>query len=255
MRDTWNPWHGCRKYSEGCAHCYVYRRDAMYGLDSTEVRQTADFNLPVRRHRDGSWKIPSGAHIYACMTSDFFLEDADRWRDDAWGFINRRSDVTFSIITKRILRAADCLPMNWGEGYPNVRLGLTCENQGRADERMDAFLALPVQNRFIVCEPMLGKIDLSPWLARGGITCVIAGGESGPDARPLYYEWVLALRDQCAANQVRFHFKQTGANFVKDGRRYRIERRLQSAQAKRAGIDWQRTEGDTSMTRALSDHD
>ena len=73
---------------------------------------------------------------------------------------------------------------------------------------------------------------------------MIAGGESGPDARPLRYEWVLALRDQCAANQVGFHFKQTGANFIKDGRRYRIERRLQSAQARRAGIDWHQSKGD-----------
>ena len=70
---TWNPWHGCRKYSEGCLNCYVYRRDASVGRDASIVARTKDFDLPLRRRRDGGFAIPPGAHVYACLTSDFFL--------------------------------------------------------------------------------------------------------------------------------------------------------------------------------------
>ena len=236
MDGCWNPWHGCQKYSEGCLNCYVYRRDATVGRESSEVARTAEFDLPVKKRRDGGFKLEAGSHVYACMTSDFFLPDADAWREGAWRMIRARPDVSFTIITKRILRMADCLPADWGEGYENVEIALTCENQRRADERMDAFLSLPIRRRFIVCEPMLGPIDLGRRLD-GRVRVVVAGGESGPNARELRYEWVLSLREQCREAGVGFYFKQTGANFVKDGLRYRIERRLQMAQAKKAKID------------------
>ncbi len=218
MDGCWNPWHGCQKYSEGCLNCYVYRRDATVGRESSEVARTAEFDLPVKKRRDGGFKLEAGSHVYACMTSDFFLPDADAWREGAWRMIRARPDVSFSIITKRILRMADCLPADWGEGYENVEIGLTCENQRRADERMDA------------------PIDLGRRLD-GRVRVVVAGGESGPNARELRYEWVLSLREQCREAGVGFYFKQTGANFVKDGKRYKIERRLQMAQAKKAKID------------------
>ena len=237
MNDAWNPWHGCRKYSEGCMHCYVYRRDALYGKDSSIVRRTSSFRLPVSKDRTGAWKVPSGSHLYACMTSDFFLDEADAWREEAWNMIRQRQDLSFTIITKRVPRMRECLPADWGNGWPNVEFGVTAENQRRAQERMDAFLSIPAFRRFVLCEPMLEAIDLSPWLASGALSLVIAGGESGPQARPLCYDWVLALREQCARAHVRFHFKQTGANFIKDGRRYHIERYLQAPQARRAKID------------------
>ena len=234
--EIWNPWHGCIKYSEGCLNCYVYRRDASVGRDASQVFRTKEFDLPLRKRRDGSYALPAGGHIYACMTSDFFLPEADAWRAEAWHCIRARPDVSFSIITKRIVRAAECLPPDWGAGYENVEIGVTCENQRRASERMDVFLRLPVRRRFVICEPLLGPVDLSPWLD-GRVAEVVAGGESGPEAREMRYEWVLELREQCRRAGVGFHFKQTGANFVKDGRRYRVERRLQMAQAKKAGID------------------
>ena len=77
---------------------------------------------------------------------------------------------------------------------------------------------------------------MEKYLASGLIERVTCGGESGPDARPCRYEWILSMRDQCAAYRVPFTFKQTGAVFVKDGRTYHIERRLQMAQAKKSGI-------------------
>ena len=115
----WNPWHGCHKISEGCLNCYMFRRDALYDKDSTVVTKTAKFNAPVKSKRDGSYAIPSGI-VYACMTSDFFIEEADEWRKDAWRFISERSDLHFVIITKRIHRFEVSLPDDWGEGYENV---------------------------------------------------------------------------------------------------------------------------------------
>ena len=108
----WNPWHGCHKISEGCLNCYMFRRDALYDKDSTVVTKTANFNAPVKRKRDGSYAIQSGV-VYACMTSDFFIEEADEWRKDAWRFIRERSDLHFVIITKRIHRFEVSLPDDW----------------------------------------------------------------------------------------------------------------------------------------------
>ncbi len=80
----WNLWHGCHKKSEGCQHCYVYRRDAELEKDSNVVSKTSTFNLPIRRDRQGNWKVPSGTLMWTCFTSDFSIEEADEWREDAW---------------------------------------------------------------------------------------------------------------------------------------------------------------------------
>ena len=232
----WNPWHGCAKYSEGCAHCYVYRRDESVGRDASEVFRTSTFGEPVARRRNGEYKIEPGSHVFACMTSDFFLDAADAWRAEAWEIIRERQDVSFTIITKRVLRVADCLPDDWGGGWSNVRILATVENQRRADERLPVLLSLPFCRKGIVCEPLLGPIDFRGMLT-DEIASVIVGGESGPDARELRFEWVLSIREQCAAAGIAFGFKQTGANFIKGGRRYFIERRFQHSQAKKAEID------------------
>lgn len=233
---TWNPWHGCRKLSAGCKNCYVYREDAAHGRDASKVARTVKFDLPVKRARDGSYKIPSGATIYTCFTSDFFIEEADAWRPEAWRMMRERQDLDFMFITKRIDRVSACLPTDWDEGYPNVSVGCTCENRRTADYRLPLFRSAPIKKRFIVCEPLLERIDLSPYLG-SWIDSVVVGGESGEGARPCDYAWVLDIRSQCEAAGVPFRFKQTGANFIKDGKRYKIERKYQHAQAKKAGID------------------
>lgn len=189
----WNPWHGCKKYSEGCLNCYVYRIDARHGKDSSLIIKNKDFNLPLRKNRKGGFKVPPGETLYTCFSSDFFLEEADPWRADAWQIIKYRSDVNFFIITKRILRVRALLPANWGEGYPNITIACTAENQKRADERLPEYLDLPIKNKIIICEPLLGPINLKAYLS-GGISGVIAGGESGEEARTSNYDWFLALR-------------------------------------------------------------
>ncbi|HWQ59458.1 MAG TPA: DUF5131 family protein [Clostridia bacterium] len=233
---TWNLWHGCHKLSPGCKNCYVYRTDAAHGRDAAAVAKTAAFDLPVRRGRDGAYKVPAGATVYTCFTSDFLLEDADAWRPDAWRMMRERGDLDFLFITKRIERMAACLPTDWGAGYANVAVGCTCENQRMADFRLPVFRAAPVKTRLIICEPLLERIDLSPYLG-SWVESVVVGGESGSEARPCDYGWVLDIRRQCVAAGVAFRFKQTGANFIKDGHTYKIERKHQHAQAKKANID------------------
>lgn len=233
----WNPWHGCEKYSAGCMHCYVYRRDGMYELDASQIRKNAAFGLPVRKKRDGCYCLNTSETVGTCFTSDFFLDKADAWRPDAWRMMRERSDLRFFFITKRILRFYVGLPDDWGDGYPNVSIGVTCENQQTAEERLPFFKTLPIREKHIICEPMLEAIDLEPYLGND-IFQVCAGGESGADARLMRYEWVADLREQCMRHGVRFYFKQTGARFEKDGRIYRIDRREQLRQAKKSGLSW-----------------
>lgn len=241
MALMWNLWHGCRRVSEGCRYCYMYRTDAQHGIDSTQVRKTGQFFLPKARKRNGDYKIPAGEIVWTCMTSDFFIEEADAWRPEAWALMQSRPDLRFMMITKRIERAAQCLPADWGEGYANVSVGCTVENNCEAARRLPIFREFPAAHRFIVCEPLLEAVDLSPWLG-AWVERVVAGGESGNDAgegaRPCDFDWVLDLRRQCVAAQVAFTFHQTGSLLVKDGRLYRLPRSLMHAQARKAGVDF-----------------
>ncbi len=219
-------------------HCYVYRIDENHNRSqqSMECRKTGSFALPIRRTRKGEYKIPSGTAVYTCFTSDFFIKDADEWRDEAWNIIRRRSDCSFIFYTKRIDRIYDCLPDDWGDGYDNVTIGCTAENQKMADCRLPIFLAAPIKHRIIGVEPILEKIDISAYLD-SRIESVSVGGESGEDARVCDYKWVLDIREQCRNRGISFSFHQTGANFVKDGRHYSIPRGLQGIQARKANID------------------
>lgn len=234
---NWNPWHGCHKISAGCAHCYVYRADNRHGKDANQVTKTSNFYLPISHARDGSYKIAPGSFVWTCFTSDFLLEDADLWRKEAWRMIRERSDCEFLFITKRITRFLQCIPDDWGEeGYLNVSICCTVENQAKADERLPVFQQVPIRHKMIVCEPLLERLDLSSYLG-DWVESVTVGGESGNDARICDYDWILDIRRQCIAANIPFRFKQTGANFVKDGKRYTIKRILQHAQARKANIN------------------
>jgi len=142
MSAKWNPWHGCHKISEGCRNCYVYRIDGYHGKDSSVIAKTKDFYLPARRTRGKNYKIPPGETVFTCFTSDFLLEDADAWRVEAWEMMRLRSDLNFFIITKRIHRLQSVLPPNWGEGYDNVSIACTVEDQQSADYRLPICLKL-----------------------------------------------------------------------------------------------------------------
>lgn len=235
----WNPWHGCTKISPGCRYCYVYRQDEMYGSEiaSSFCRKTAAFDLPVKLKRDKSYKIPSGTVVFTCFTSDFLLKDADQWRAECWEMIKTRSDLKFYFFTKRIDRLSECIPSDWGDGYENVLIGCTVENQQMADYRLPIFMSLPIRHKSVIVSPLIGPVDISDYID-STIEEVSVGGESGMNARLCDFDWVLDLRRQCIEKNVPFLFHQTGAYLRKDGRTYRIPRRLQHSQARRANIDY-----------------
>ncbi len=153
--------------------------------------------------------------------------------------IRLRPDLRFYIVTKRPERIAACLPDDWGDGWENVVICCTVENQHRADERLPLFRPLPLRHKHLICEPLLTDIDFGNGLQGGWIEQVTVGGESGNEARECRYEWVLHLREQCMAQEVAFMFKQTGRHFVKDGRTYILDHYTAMQQARKAHINYQ----------------
>lgn len=239
MHDIWNPWHGCRKCSEGCANCYMFTMDRMRGLDGSVVRRNkGGFDFPLQHLRDGSLKVKPGELIRICMNSDFLVEEADAWRDEVWQIIAQRPDVRFFILTKRPERFAVCLPPDWGDGWDNVMLNVSCENQRRADERIPVLLATPAKHKGIMCAPFIGPVDVGCYLDAGtGIEQVVCGGENYEGARLCDYRWVVSLYEQCRSRDVTFAFIETGSRFVKDGRVYHIRNKnLQAQQAYKSGL-------------------
>jgi protein gp37 len=202
---TWNPWQGCNKVSSGCDNCYMFtEREGRWGIKSNVVTRSAPttFNKPLK------WKDP--AKVFTCSWSDFFHVDADKWRDEAWDIIRRTPHLTYQILTKRAHRIHDHLPDDWGEGWDNVWLGVSCEEQRFSYlQRIYHLSCIPAKVRFISAEPLLGKVVI-PVEYMSQINWVISGGESGPNARPADINWFRSLRDQCAEHNVAYWHKQNG---------------------------------------------
>lgn len=240
MHDIWNPWHGCVKCSEGCQNCYMFFLDRVRDRNGADIYRTkAGFTYPLQKKKDGRFKIRSGELIRVCMSSDFFLEEADSWRDDAWRIMRERSDVKFFLLTKRPQRVQNCLPDEWGDGWDNIIFNVTCENQYRADERIPILLKLPFKHKGIMCAPFIGPISIGKYLTTGQIEQVICGGENYDGSRVCDFEWVKALRAECVAANISFCFIETGTNFVKDGRRYYMpKKQTQSEMAYKSGVNY-----------------
>ena len=194
---TWNPGHGCTKVSPGCAHCYMYREKKRYGQEpATVVRSKTTFDAPLK------WKEPQ--LVFTCSWSDFFIEEADPWRHEAWEIIRSTPQHAYQILTKRSQRIATSLPQGWP--FENVWLGVSVENP-HFYGRIEMLRKIPAFVRFLSLEPLLAPM---PHLPLAGISWVIVGGESGPGCRPMKPEWVREIRDQCARGGVPFFFKQWG---------------------------------------------
>ena len=174
--------------------------------------------------------------VYLGFSTDFLLPEADEWRKECWDMIRERNDCTFLFLTKRIERFMDCVPEDWGEGWDNVVVGCTVENQRRAEERLEIFSKLPVRHKNIICQPMISAINLEAYL--DGVELVMAGGESDRFARPMDYAWVLSLREQCIRKGVAFEFRQCGTHFIKDGREYTLQKKDLCSQARKANINY-----------------
>ncbi|MDR2855139.1 MAG: phage Gp37/Gp68 family protein [Methanomicrobiales archaeon] len=230
---NWEPWTGCYEVSDGCTYCYFYGpHSKRYGQNNIE--KTNEFDKPVALTSKGSPKVSGGKIVATCFATDFFISEADEWRHQAWAMIKQRPDLEFLILTKRIERFPISLPTDWGDGYDNVNIGCTVENQSIADYRLPLFLSYPIKRRFIACAPLLGEIDLSPYLS--GIEHVTVGGETGREARECDYAWVLKIREQCLTAGITFWFKNTGSFFRYDGVVQRVNPFKQNGLAKELGI-------------------
>lgn len=210
---TWNPWQGCHKVSPGCLNCYMFRDKTRYGHDPATVARSKPktFNAPLH------WKEP--AKVFVCSWSDFFIEDADAWRDEAWEIMRRTPHLAYQLLTKRPENIATRLPHDWP--LKNVWLGVTAENNEMAAHRIPILMEIPATVRFVSIEPMIDTVDLHPYLFRGlfpdseeigkffdPIDWVICGGESGPQARNMNPAWAADIKRQCKKAKTPFFMKQ-----------------------------------------------
>lgn len=224
---TVNLWEGCQRVSPACDHCYAEARNLRYAAKGSTSAPNWGPHAERRRVAQG-WKdarrfqraandnggldpeLGRKRRVFVNSLADFF--DNHRsvvWREEAWQLIRDCPDVVFMLLTKRPQNIPGMLPPDWGDGWPNVWIGTTVENQTEAERRIPHLVAVPAAIRFLSCEPLLGPVDLTAWLSR--LQWVIVGGESGAGARPMHPEWLLSLRDQCKAARVAFFFKQWGS--------------------------------------------
>ncbi|MDY0276864.1 MAG: DUF5131 family protein [Acholeplasma sp.] len=231
----WDPWRGCKRVSEGCKFCYIHKGDYKRGVDTSNIVKTKDFYKPIERLKNGNYKMKSGL-VYVCFSSDFLIAEADSWREEVWQMIKARSDCKFLFLTKRIERFNEVIPSDWNEGYDNVIVAVSVENQKSADYRLPIFNNLAIKHKIITVQPLIESISISKYLK--DIEMVVVGGESDVNARTLNYDWVLSLRDECIQNNTSFEFRQCGTNFLKDGVRYRLQTKDLIKQAKKANIDY-----------------
>ncbi len=240
MYDIWNPWHGCIRKSEGCENCFMYSIDKQRGQNGRNIFKVKNlFDYPLQKDKKGQYKVRSGLMLRVCMTSDFFLQEADEWRNEAWDIMQKRPDVTFILLTKRPERVMQCLPKNWDQGWDNIFFNITTENQKRADERIPLLKDLPFKHKGIIVAPFIGPVSIKKYLDMHFIEQVVAGGENYNGARPLHYDWVKQLYQECVDANVRFCFMETGTHFIKDNKLYTLSsKRTQSVMAFKSGLQW-----------------
>ena len=212
---TVNFWVGCEKVSAGCKACYMFRDMERWGKDPTDIHRTGTgtFNAALR------WPEPK--RIFTCSYSDFFIEKADAWRSDAWDIIRKTPQHTWMILTKRPERISQCLPPDWGDGWDNVWLGTTVENNASLP-RITALSLIPAKTRFISFEPLLENLEFPKPFFLQDIHWAILGGESGNiagkyAARPCKMEWIQdIIFNQCHPNNVKVFVKQLGSVLARE---------------------------------------
>ena len=248
---TFNPWWGCAKVSPACQHCYADLWARRMGHDLWGKA------APRRFFTDAHWKEPlqwndeareegERHRVFCASMADVFERRAElnSTRLRLWALIDATPWLDWLLLTKRPQNIVDMVP--WADTWPkNVWLGSTVENQQCAEERLPLLLKYKAVVRFLSCEPLLGAIDLLPWFQREGyypINWVIAGGESGPSARPMHPDWPKRLLNQCQTAKVAFHFKQwghwvpaelTGAGTKTTALKFGVERPVMMARLKK----------------------
>ena len=233
---VYNPFRGCHKFSEGCKYCYIHKGDARRKIDTNIIVKTKNFTSIIDKNNKGEYKVKSGQMVYMCFSTDFLIQEADVFRNDCWKMIKQRSDLHFIFLTKRIERFMECIPYDWADGYDNVTVGCTVENQIRADQRLEIFSKLPIKHKNIICQPLIENVEIEKYLK--GIELVVLGGESDKNGRILDYDWVLNVRKQCINKNVSFEFRQCSTNFYKDSKLYIIKVKDLASQGRKANLNF-----------------
>jgi protein gp37 len=222
---TWNPWQGCIKVSPECKNCYMYRDKKRYGKDPKKIVRSspATFNKPLKWQREVEQGLRTGInrYVFTCSWSDWFIEQADGWRAEAWEIVRRCPGLIFQILTKRHNRMIHNLPPFWEEIRDRVILGVSCGDEQTAELRLPVLGELKDLGftTFVSYEPALGPVPWSTfgtYIPRSGgrirpvMDQLISGGESGPGARISHPDLHRAARDFAVAWGVKYLFKQWG---------------------------------------------
>jgi len=265
---TFNPWWGCVKVSQGCANCYAQTLDGRYNAKDPHWGPNAPrrffgekhWNEPIKWNRDAE-TVGERRRVFCASMADVFEQlptnhpDRDQMnleRCRLFRLIAQTPWLDWLLLTKRpeniipSLRWCEAAATDgfyqfyskWLDGNPptNIWLGTSVENQEAADKRIPHLLEVPARVRFLSCEPLLGPVDLNPYLwppknfgnVPQWIHWVIVGGESGSDARPMHPERARSLRNQCNAAEVAFFMKQWGSWLPDTQRDFRLN----------SAIDW-----------------
>lgn len=225
VEETWNPVTGCTPVSPGCARCYAQRFAIRFrGRFGYPKHDPFHVTLrPERLQQPAHWKKPR--MVFVCSMGDLFhhlVPTSYIWR--VWLWMRTEEHHTYLVLTKRPERMFEFVknhaPGRWNGPLPNVWLGVTAENQCRAEQRIPILLETPAALRFVSVEPMLGAVDLSKYLlaqrleghmACHGVHWVVCGGETGPGARLMNAHWARKLRDDCGRFGIPFFFKKMGS--------------------------------------------
>jgi protein gp37 len=244
---TFNPWIGCQKISAGCDHCYAERMGKRLGVEwgpDGDRRLTKTWRDPVRWHNRAQKQRASEGfrrpRVFCGSLCDVFEADLglDVWRARLWELVEQTTNLCWLLLTKRPQNILGNVPEPWHEQWPgHVWVGTTVETQLQADQRLPHLCSIRAPGRFVSCEPLLGPVDLttvrfappihvnvldgSGFRRRGiqdtpldvcfeKVDWVIAGGESGPKARPMHPDWARGLREACRRFSTPFFFKQWG---------------------------------------------
>lgn len=215
---TFNPWTGCTNVSPGCDHCYA----EAWSKRSGHVRWG---NSPRRRTTEAYWKAPlkweaqaftfaerfgRRQRVFCASLADVFDNQVDpSWRRDLFALIKSCASLDWLMLTKRPQNIIKMLPRDWGNGYPNVWLGMTSEDQPRFDGRWKHLAKAPAAVRFVSYEPAIGAMRLPV----SGLLpdWIISGGESGGNSRPLQPAWVRSVAADCERGNIAFFHKQWGS--------------------------------------------
>ena len=213
---THNPIHGCTPVSEGCAHCWAKQMAETRLRGKAGYPQDEPFRVAVDAQKfddPRKWKKPHT--IFWVDMGDLFHEHVgELWHLRAMDVVRDTPQHLHFFLTKRPQRMK-CFFECYAGSYiipDNLWIGVSVENQKRADERIPVLLRTPAKHRFLSLEPLLWGLDIMHYLERGLISWIIVGGESGKDCRPMHEEWAVYVGDQCRAAGVPFYLKQLGGH-------------------------------------------